>query len=514
VILEVVDFDFTRFPEISLDEPNAGPIIPHVRNDDGSICYLDRNAIVLDRYNPGGTVLQCLEAAERVLDKGRRGKLRADFEREFNAYLGGKYGYVDLPDGSSIAHLNMVMLQKDKEVPVVTVPEGLSAAIAGLHFRNGGKPINPIICPVIAVNAPLTVTGSINWPPRNVGEIASWLAALRPGLDTEFWNSMASTQTDVRGCLLRSTNGILVALMDVPLSYRTEEFLKNRPEALTRLMHSRPDEFKVNCFSFERLDPAYVYERNLGGMSPLAGKKLIVVGCGTIGGYLAHQLAQMGAGSSGGRMLLVDSDTLSAGNLGRHLLGIPYLGAYKAQAVRDHIMANLPGLNVDAVTRDVLSMIPALEHADLVVDATGSEAVSIAINHHMVKARPKVPPLLHVWLLGNGAAAQAFMNLGTGRACFKCLKPELAGQSRIGMLKDGAGTNLAMTQGCANSVYVPFASTASVQAAALGARMVMDWATGRPGQVQRNIVIDPSLANMRKDSSPSPSPKCPACSGN
>ena len=63
VVVSVNDLDFVTPPIIKLVDPEAGSSdqIPHVLRSDGTFCYLDGKAIVLDRYKPAETIIQCLE---------------------------------------------------------------------------------------------------------------------------------------------------------------------------------------------------------------------------------------------------------------------------------------------------------------------------------------------------------------------------------------------------------------------------------------------------------------------
>jgi molybdopterin/thiamine biosynthesis adenylyltransferase len=516
VIIEVNDFDFTRPPRFQLDgeQELTDRLIPHLFPADLSLCYLDRNAVVLDRYNPGGTILQCLDEATKLLDQASRGKLDADFAQEFDLYWGFQIAYADLPqEPLQQAEITFVRLRPEQEVGIVTAPNKLDPLFLDLHRKNGGGQLDPRPCPVIIVEKAMTVPVGMQWPPANLADLVSWLDAVVPGVTAALWEALATGPAPTRYLLLQAPNGLFATRVDTPRQYQTKEFLHNRPQTLRKLMMRTPTRFPVGNFSLERLDPVHVYGRNLNRMSPLAGKRIAIVGCGTIGGYMAHQLAQSGAGSLGGSLILIDPDQLSPGNLGRHILGVPYLLMNKAEALKKFIMEQLPGLKVEVIAGDVLSILPRFFRVDFIVDATGSEAVSIALNHFLVANRPKAPPALHVWMLGNGAAAQALLNLGSGSPCYKCLKPELAGESRMGMLRKDVETELVRTWGCANSVYVPYPVTASVQAAALGTEIVLDWSRGESRPVQRNRVLDAHLAHHRKDGNPSPSSKCPACSG-
>jgi tRNA A37 threonylcarbamoyladenosine dehydratase len=78
----------------------------------------------------------------------------------------------------------------------------------------------------------------------------------------------------------------------------------------------------------------------MGTMENLAGKRILLIGCGTIGSFLAQQLTQCGCGRAGGRLDLVDDDVLRPANLGRHLLGVPYLNRNKAEGCASNLVIN------------------------------------------------------------------------------------------------------------------------------------------------------------------------------
>jgi tRNA A37 threonylcarbamoyladenosine dehydratase len=130
----------------------------------------------------------------------------------------------------------------------------------------------------------------------------------------------------------------------------------------------------------------------MGGRSNLSGKNIVLIGCGTIGSFLAQQLAQSGAGAAGGKLVLVDHDKLKTGNLGRHLLGTPYLDRPKAEGCRDFLRDQLPMLNIEFRNIDAAASDWTTTGFDLVIDATGEEGFSIAVNERSVKARPVGPP--------------------------------------------------------------------------------------------------------------------------
>src|SRR5205823_513804 len=148
-----------------------------------------------------------------------------------------------------------------------------------------------------------------------------------------------------------------------------------RPQFLQRALPSWQNKIAINRISGSRMDARFIYERNMVDRSNLSGKRIALVGVGTIGGFLAKFLAQSGAGAGGGgQLLLVDNQCLEPGNLGRHLLGLPDIGKNKAQAVREELLRVNPDCEIAAFDGNALERNADLMGYDLLVDATGERA--------------------------------------------------------------------------------------------------------------------------------------------
>lgn len=106
--------------------------------------------------------------------------------------------------------------------------------------------------------------------------------------------------------------------------------------------------FSVRLQKVINISSDFIYNRNLKNMNQrnLEGMRVAIIGCGAIGGYLGLSLARLGAGASGGKLYLIDFDELTESNLGRHALGMKYIGHNKAAALRKEIEEQLPGLNI------------------------------------------------------------------------------------------------------------------------------------------------------------------------
>ena len=92
------------------------------------------------------------------------------------------------------------------------------------------------------------------------------------------------------------------------------------------------------------------YARNIPALTGaeceiLRHKRVLVVGCGGLGGHIIDQLARIGVGF----LRVVDGDVFEASNLNRQLLSqVPLLGVNKAKAAAEHIARVNPEVTVEA----------------------------------------------------------------------------------------------------------------------------------------------------------------------
>ena len=115
------------------------------------------------------------------------------------------------------------------------------------------------------------------------------------------------------------------------------------------------------------------YTRNMPALTEaecdlLRQKRVLVVGCGGLGGHMIDQLARIGIGS----LRVADGDVFEESNLNRQLLStVPLLGISKAKAAAAHIARVNPGIPVEAV-EEYLTQSNAdtlVEDCDVVLDA-------------------------------------------------------------------------------------------------------------------------------------------------
>lgn len=513
VRIDLGSLDFIKPPPIYIEESYriTGRRLPHLLGEARSFCYYASGAVVLDRYNPGGTVLQCLEQADNVMRMAVRGLSDADFADEFHSYWSPTFMLIDLPPRfAGKATVRYLDLDESQERTAALCLE--SSWLIDLH-RSKGKAL-PVgdDCIVVSTDEALSLDPNEEWPPENLSTFNKWLEWMDPGFVGLLERSFAFGDTLTRWVAIRAPNGTFVFSASLPPFLQTREFQESRKANLPKVLKRVSDKIPVKRNSGVPADTNYVFSRNMGSMTNLAGKRILLVGTGTIGGYLAQQLAQSGAGSAGGQLVLVDTDKLRTANLGRHILGMPYLDRNKAEGCQAFLKSQLPMLDIGFRNEDALSVLAdGCPPYDLIIDATGEEALSLALNERAIRARQTWPPILFGYLMGNGALAQAILTGDPEHACLKCLKPHLSGAPRFPSLRPDVEVNKIMNMECADPLHIPYPVTRSVMAASLICEMALAWAAGGKGYRFRSFLFDPDRAYFVKDGNPQPSRECPAC---
>ncbi|AKF43755.1 E2/UBC family protein [Pseudomonas fragariae (ex Marin et al. 2024)] len=171
-----------------------------------------------------------------------------------------------------------------------------------------------------------------------------------------------------------------------------------------------------------RADKKTVLSRNqrrttLGNLS---SKRIALIGCGTIGGYLSSLLLRAGAGCGQNTFDLYDHDTFGPHNFGRHPLSTSDFGENKAVAMAATLKSSTHlNCRIKGHPSKFAIEVGLLKQYDIVIDATGRPPVSKRLAH-VVRSMPNVRPLLvHGFNDGNGRASKVVVD--DGSCCFGCL---------------------------------------------------------------------------------------------
>lgn len=469
----VLDASFPLgLPRFFLRPWDALGVIPHV-DQGGLVCYADREGLLLDRRRPVAVVERAFDLAVGVLADGIAGHNRADFADEWESYWRQLQGSVETRSVlEPVGNARWALVATGKEgAPWIAGDEGDIAAFLNESQIGGTLTLQRALYLPLAPDPPPN-------PPRH---------------DRPFW-----TAEDARAALLPSVADADRRRLAKLLKGRTRsrEYVVvglARPSGGTTLFGIRFDGVgarhplleggtaeRVVPLQLERLDRSYLVPRG-GGEATLGAKRVLLVGCGAIGGNLAFEIVRAGVLN----VTVVDPDVLTPENTFRHVLGRRHWWRRKAEALKGELEAELPYVQVRAMTETIERALADgtvdLADYDLIVLALGNPTVELAINERLHQL-PGAPPAIFTWLepLGIGGHALLVGNADSG-GCFECLYTPLdddtALESRAAFAAPGQSFGRALS-GC-GSLFTPYGSADAARTAALAARLVVDTMSGK-----------------------------------
>jgi hypothetical protein len=517
VDLTIDDWDFIQYPYIRLRERPARlkGVQPHIFAR-GGLCYYAPGVVVLDRHDPVGAVLQCLAQAEAVvndlaLDPGYR---REEFTREFLAEwtLG--------QDPTPLGVVKAGVASDAIEVSTV-IFEGVAVAV--------GSDLTELKAIAGSLNTPMLemettrawVMRTQRWPvltdsfPRHVQAALAWLKAWDPGLCDHLFRRMKADRNYLDWPVLR----LLVSgpfgwlMLDLSLGTAADRLRgkHDRRSYIQRFRGPKAKHFNVTRYRVDDWSSDFIHSRNLT-FPDLRGRTITLVGCGAIGSHLAEALVRLGAGHGrGGRLRLIDTQRLRAENLGRHALGFPALEQPKAKAMADELRRSFPLAEVVHQTDSALNY-KDLFADELLIDATGEEALSEAINARHQQMPVGTAPVLYARIFGNGEAVQTLWVDGPGQgACYRCLRGNDAQNPRAERFPLSNGPRqLQVWRGC--NAVTPYAVSAPMHAAALATDAICDWLQAKASPHFRTLARPGADVMKIKSQDVSRLPNCPVCS--
>jgi len=492
VQLDPAFFDLPRIRLLDIP-PELPKAVPHL-GADGGLCYIAKGTVVLDIYDPVGQSLACLQRAAEVFGRILKGEMVEDLAEEFFAYWNGWLCFVDM-QGGDLGRQNCIVARANGN-PLWFITDNEDLTTRKLHSLGYQVTDTTVLTYRVKTTAqPRPLTS--HWPPETVGDVLAWQGTLDSRCRRKIHERIKEGQR-------KKANGVLIIIESPLMTYGFAVLFDRQASQKTKLADRRDSSFglKVMPVSVIRIDDRYLAQRNIPKSKTLAGKRIALVGCGTIGGYLSDMLVKAGAGTCGGKLTLVDFDCLLPQNIGRHRLGFPDLLSNKAEAMAKELKRLSPGAEVYALPVDVRQA--QLGQPDLLIDATGEESLG-----HWLCGRYRVPtPMLSVWIEGPGTAVRALLRTNASGACYRCLwHSRQRGEFRSTL---DALPNILAGHGC-EGLYVPFPASVSVQAASLGAEMALDWINGVHSPALRTRLIDQTHQLATPDCDPLRDQGCPLC---
>lgn len=394
--------------------------VPHVEKD-GGLCYLQKGELVFDAYRPYDMVGVVVDQIKECILDLPKEKYGEEFSKEMASYWPCDYS-AGIKD---VGNTSLKIVEGDSSSPSYSCP---------IYPLSGSADISAIGFPFGSMNDLLLF-----------GKASMGKRAFKRYRKTILW-----------GCY--SSKNFAVA------------FRKNA--TILGLIVSPSRGGNLNCRYFAEEIENKIFSRNvfMGNNAPLMGKKILVVGCGTLGSNLLPMLVKSGAGFKN-PLTIVDPDKYAEENFSRHYLGLECLGVNKALAMKvvlENHVKNDPSkrfknFRIESIEKKFEDAFkPGMGFPfDVVLDTTGDESFSEYLNRFLVQL-PKMPLYICGYIYGRSKAVCASVISNSKKACLRCEKKYLVDNAVLPKLGEDD-----QTRETCNAVYIPFPITASIAAANL-----------------------------------------------
>lgn len=475
-----------KLVDIYIEDYQNFPYIPHV-DTKGKLCLFELEGALIDA-DLYGLLNQCIEQAIMILTDGLNKNNEEDFITEFSSY------WCYLP-GSRI--VKFVVPDENKTQNIKFVDE------TGVHRKNESfaayKKRNDSAQIFAAADSDSFSTWSISGTQRNGvyfylhSEDYIYPPDARKPLELSFINSLLrlATSTECARAIGKTgedkafifqieqpdgRSNCVGALLRKAVIEESEGFYQVKQTAT----------LKCTPLSVHRIDKMYLMNRT-NGQAQLGSKKCLLIGCGSIGGYLCNELIKAGLEN----VTLVDEDILVEENIFRHFLGVEYVGQYKADALARHFKKNIPHLNIKAVDGNIRDLITdgsiALTEYDSIISATGNHNINRWLNK-VIRTQNIDVAVFYVWNEPIDIGCHVAVMKSTRVGCYDCFfkRDEQTQELYDATAYCAPGQTITKNfTGCSGS-FVPYGSTVSLKSTTL----CMEWINRvHDGRCHDNVLV-------------------------
>lgn len=443
------------------------PFIPHV-NSKGKICTFDLEGILIDK-NLCGILLQSIEQAKKIIIDGLDGTNILDFINEFDSYWYelpcAKYAKLNVPDSSDIqvvkyaikttkrrskeSYSKYLQRTKNNTMYISQRPQELKKyGVEGVAIKNG-----------IYINI---VMDKLLLPPDGRHKITvEYLQNILLHVNTKDFKRII--------CKI-GKDKLIVFRIQQPNGENNflGFFLENCKISLDDGVCKIKAITQISPVIINRIDKKYLMTRSNDVSNVMKGKNILLVGCGSLGGYIVNELVKAGVE----KIMLVDDDRLYEENVFRHFLGLEYVGKYKCVALQEYLERNIPNLKITSLVDRIENAVQEenidFQCYDMIISAIGNHNVNRWINHYMYANKIEIP-VIYAWNevlgIGNHVAYIKYGNNG----CYDCFIGRDEDTMELYDCTSYCHPNQQIVKkvgGCGSS-FIPYASTISLKTACM-----------------------------------------------
>lgn len=453
-------------PIIVVEDCSPPRLIPHVL-DHGLVCYESETEVLLDRHDPWGVVSESVRRALETLRQGLGEEGTKELVRELGVYWGGMAPRtIDCMVTAGDHPASLVALYNGPRLQAVADDTRVYGRFLPTRSNAGLRSEHAVYIPL----DPVVVDPGFG-PAR----------LMRPAALRKYIRALPDMDRSMLATLLARAGG---PLQLVVLGIRRPEGERALLGAwIERIAGGHPflDEKAIGQIipiGLERRDYGFLAPRG-GANADLSSRRVLVAGCGSVGGHIAFALARAGVGN----LALLDDDVFRWENTYRHVCGMAWIGQYKVEGLKKELERQLPYVTVTphrARLEAVLRAKPNVIYGqDLVISALGNPTVELELNERAWSSAPR-PPMIFAWVEPFGLGGHVLLTrpggpVGSSRGCLQCLFTRSIEGSPLENRAAFAAPGVRYTRdvaGC-GSRYLPFADLDAERTAEVSARLAI-----------------------------------------
>jgi len=245
------------------------------------------------------------------------------------------------------------------------------------------------------------------------------------------------------------------------------------PLSVEDLTHWNLSAHSVSLFNKELIMPR-------GGAYPsLAAKKVLLVGCGSVGSEIAHKVASSGVGE----LHLSDPEVFETENLYRHTLSRSWIGYKKSLGLSLDLGVKYPWLKSKHFSGALLDFRnrALLEQYDLVIIAIGAPTHE-RLFHDFILNEEVDTPVVNTWVEGYGLGGHATLDIPDKKGCLRCayVDTDSLGRglsSNLNFLEDNQ--DLTINHAGCGDLFLPYNAMYSAQTALIASELAVKYLLGK-----------------------------------
>lgn len=472
-----------HLPTIEIENSEDYPAMGHI-NWHGDLCYKDKQGLVVNYKQPDEVLTACVYEALRTLHDNFTDPNKIELHNDFESY------WESLP--SNGLKTTCIVSPKETAQELIayrdTKNERQTKLSSCLAIIEQDHNVNQYYHPLYVLKDKkkdksiyIPLDKSITPPPPK----RLWTAS---DIFNIFEKSTSNEVREVANKILEkhkwSNYFTLIFSHQKPdLSHCVWGVEFHRKDKAKHPLLNPKDDWKISPMQLRTHNKKYLLER-CGTSISLDKKKVAIVGCGSVGGGIALQLAKAGVGE----LHLIDFDKMEIENIYRHVLGgtainVSTGGHYKNDMLKWEIETNFPYTKVNSCQNDLLTFASVKEifnYFDVIVVATGDFTSELHFNT-VHKKITELTPVIYAWQDGFGIGGHAITVVNDeSSGCLECLYTQSFGfepHAKTSFIK--YGQTISKHLGGCTGVFTPFSFLDASQTALLATRMTLEALQGK-----------------------------------